>query len=915
MIHRYLYKIITLLALFFEVAVVSAQTESVTLNSVGKEDSILAQSPKDSAQVIETKADTTKSKRKYSKDAVTDIVHYSAKDSIVFYASGQAYLYGEAKVQYQTMELTSDHIELNTDSNIVHARSGVDTTGKAINKPVFKDGNETYESEGIDFNFKTKKGLIRNVVTEQGEGYVTSEKAKKLEDNTFLMRNGKYTTCDDHEHPHFYLNLTKAKVKPKEYIVAGPAYLVIADVPLPLALPFGFFPFTEKYSSGILMPTFGEESSRGFYLKNGGYYLAINKYFDLALRGDIYTNGSWAANATVRYKKRYKFSGNFYASYQSTVYSEKSLPDYTQTNDLKIQWTHTQDAKANPFSTFSASIDYTSTSYNKNNTNSYYNPSTYGENNKSSSINYTYKFPESPFSLTTNFTLNQRQSDSTISLKLPTISLNMSRVYPFKRKEKVGKDKWFEKIYLSYGLNFDNYISTKQDKLFEANLLNDWNNGVKNQLGIGASYTLFKYLIFTPSLSYNEKWYFKKGKQEWNEQEQKSVTHYENGFYRINDMSASVTLSTQLYGFYQPIWGKKVSMIRHVLQPSASLSFSPKMDEPWPSFGQKYYDQYMRHLVDGSVDTVEYCYYNGAYYGGPSSNGGGVLSLSLSNNVEMKVVSDKDTTGYRKISLIDNLSLNTSYNLFADEDESPWNDLSASLRLKFAQKINLLITAGFCPYTYKLNENGAPYRSRLSEWERNGRLFRLTNARTSFNYTFNNNTFKREKKKQDRDEQEIGIEDDENLLMNEETLDDKMNRQVAEGEQEKTEQDAEGYAAFSLPWSLNVSYSVSYGNYTFNKETLEYDQRLTQSLNFSGSLNFTKNWSFTISSGYDFLNHEMSYTSCGVRRNLHCWSASLNFIPFGTNQGFNFHIGVNSSMLQDLKYEKRTSPSDYPVWY
>ncbi len=809
----------------------------------------------------------------------------------------------------------SDHIELNTDSNIVHARSGVDTTGKAINKPVFKDGNETYESEGIDFNFKTKKGLIRNVVTEQGEGYVTSEKAKKLEDNTFLMRNGKYTTCDDHEHPHFYLNLTKAKVKPKEYIVAGPAYLVIADVPLPLALPFGFFPFTEKYSSGILMPTFGEESSRGFYLKNGGYYLAINKYFDLALRGDIYTNGSWAANATVRYKKRYKFSGNFYASYQSTVYSEKSLPDYTQTNDLKIQWTHTQDAKANPFSTFSASIDYTSTSYNKNNTNSYYNPSTYGENNKSSSINYTYKFPESPFSLTTNFTLNQRQSDSTISLKLPTISLNMSRVYPFKRKEKVGKDKWFEKIYLSYGLNFDNYISTKQDKLFEANLLNDWNNGVKNQLGIGASYTLFKYLIFTPSLSYNEKWYFKKGKQEWNEQEQKSVTHYENGFYRINDMSASVTLSTQLYGFYQPIWGKKVSMIRHVLQPSASLSFSPKMDEPWPSFGQKYYDQYMRHLVDGSVDTVEYCYYNGAYYGGPSSNGGGVLSLSLSNNVEMKVVSDKDTTGYRKISLIDNLSLNTSYNLFADEDESPWNDLSASLRLKFAQKINLLITAGFCPYTYKLNENGAPYRSRLSEWERNGRLFRLTNARTSFNYTFNNNTFKREKKKQDRDEQEIGIEDDENLLMNEETLDDKMNRQVAEGEQEKTEQDAEGYAAFSLPWSLNVSYSVSYGNYTFNKETLEYDQRLTQSLNFSGSLNFTKNWSFTISSGYDFLNHEMSYTSCGVRRNLHCWSASLNFIPFGTNQGFNFHIGVNSSMLQDLKYEKRTSPSDYPVWY
>lgn len=896
LILRYLYKHI----LFFVLFSTLTTTNTMAKNAVSED-------KKDTTTVDSTK--NSRPQKKYSKDAVTDIVHYSAKDSIVFFANGRAYLYGDAKVTYETMELTSDHIELNTDSNIVHAMPGKDSTGAIVGRPVFKDGNDSYESDGIDFNFKTKKGLIRNVVTQQGEGYVTGEKAKKLEDNTFLMKNAKYTTCEDHEHPHFYLNLTKAKVKPKEYIVAGPAYLVIEDVPLPLALPFGFFPFTEKYSSGILMPTFGEESTRGFYLRNGGYYLAINDYFDLALRGDIYTKGSWAASAASQYRKRYKFSGNVSVSYQVSKTSEKTLPDYTQTNDFRVIWSHMQDAKANPFSTFSSSINFSTSSYNKNNTSSHYNPSSYGENNKSSSINYTYKFPESPFSLTTNFTLNQRQSDSTISLKLPTINLSMSRVYPFKRKEKVGKDKWFEKIYLNYGMNFDNYISTKQDELFKANLLNDWNNGIKNQVNVGASYTLFKYLIFTPALNYNEKWYFKKVYQSWNEQEQEIEKHNENGFYRINDMSASLSMSTQLYGFFQPIWGKKINMIRHVLQPSVSLSFSPHMDRPWPNFGQEYYGTYTRKFLDGSIDTTEYCYFSNNYYGGPTSKGGGTVNLSLSNNLEMKVVSDKDTTGYKKISLIDNLSLNTSYKMFTEKDEAPWSDLSTSLRLKLTKKINLNVTAGFCPYTYKLDKNGVYYKSNISEMERNGRLFRLTNARTSFNYSFNNNSFKKKKQKTTEEEDEIDP--------NAENLDDLMEDHMEEAEkkEEEKKEDPDEYQKFSLPWNLNVSYSVSYGNYKFNKETLEFDRRLTQSLNFSGSINFSKNWAFNMSSGYDFLNHEMSYTSCGIRRNLHCWSASLDFIPFGTNQGFNFHIGVNSSMLQDLKYEKRTDSGDYPNWY
>lgn len=867
----------------------------------------------DTLKVATEASDSTAKKVKISKDAVESNVNYSAKDSIIFYADGHAFLYGDAKITYQQMELTADHIELNTDSTLVHARCGYDTAGAETGRPIFKDGNESYESHSIDFNYETKKGLIRNVVTQQGDGYVTSEIAKKLEDNTFLMRDGKYTTCDDHEHPHFYLNLTKAKVKPKEYIVAGPAYLVIADVPLPLAIPFGFFPFSEKYSSGLLMPTFGEESARGFYLRNGGYYFAISKYFDLALRGDIYTKGSWGVNGTTRYRKRYKFTGNLYVSYQSTVNSEKSMPDYSQMNDMKVTWTHTQDPKANPFRTFSASVNFTSSSYNKNNTSAHYNPSVYGENNKSSSINYTYRFPESPFSLTTNITLNQRQSDSTLSLKLPTLYLNMQRLYPFKREKKTGKDKWYEKIYLNYNLNFDNYISTKQDKLFEQNIIKDWNNGIKNQASIGASYTALKHLIITPSFSYNEKWYFKKTEQSWNNEEQTVDKLVKNGFYRVNDMNASLNFSTQLYGFFQPIIGKKISMIRHVFQPSAGVTFTPKMDHPYPAFGQEYYSNYYRLLRDGSIDTTKYCFYTGNYYGGPTSNGSGVISLSVSNNLEMKVRTDKDSTGYKKISLIDNLGLSTGYNMFADEDETPWSDISASLRLKFPRNIYLNVSGSFCPYTYKLNESGQYYKSTTSEMERNGRIARLTNARTSFNYSFNNNTFRKGSKSKKKEEEEI----DYNAETVDDMLDDNMANAVGSDAKEPKDSryDEEGYFKYKLPWNINFSYSIAYGDYLFDKERLEFIQRLTQSLNFSGGFQFSENWAFSFSSGYDFINKELSYTSCGITRNLHCWSASLNFIPLGANQGFNFHIGVNSSMLQDLKWEKRTTATDYPTWY
>ena len=873
-------------------AAITGSTNSTEVqNPISKNDSL----PKDSINA------------KQKKESLNSEVNYSAADSVVFYAGGIAYLYGDAKVDYEEMSLTSNRIRINMDSTLVQARCGVDSTGETIGTPLFKEGSEEYESKSIDYNYKTKKGLIHGVITQQGDGYITSDRAKKMEDNTFLMIDGKYTTCDNHEHPHFYIDLTKAKVRPKEFVVAGPAYLVIADVPLPLFLPFGYFPFTSKYSSGLLMPTYGEESSRGFYLRNGGYYFALSDYYDLALRADIYTKGSWGVNATSRYRKKYKYSGNLFASYQYTTSGEETLPDFSSSKDLKITWTHTQDPKANPFSTFSASVNYSSVQYNKNNLDSYYKPDVFGENNKSSSINYSYRFPETPFSLNANVTANQRQSDSTLALTLPTLYFNMARIYPFKKSERIGKEKWYEKTYFNYNINFSNSITTKQDKLMGSSLANDWQNGVKHQMNFGSSYTIMKYLIVSPSINYNEKWYFRKVIQRWNTDKGAIEDSSVNNFYRINNISANLDFSTQLFGFYKPVpflFGDKINMIRHVMQPTVGLTWSPYCDRFYPSFGRtgwEYFSYYQRPVPNSNeVDNIKYGYFNRGIFGGASTSRVGSLNFGLTNNVEMKVTSQKDSSGFKKITLIDNLSLNASYNMLADSLK--WSDISSSLRLKFTKDLSLTINANFTPYVYQLDAYGNPVQVNVTEFDRNGRIARLTSARTSFGYSFSNDTF-RKKEKNNKKEEDSADEDSE------------MTEKQKAKEKERSEYDEQGYLKFALPWTFRFDYTISYSDYTFNKRKLEYDKKVTQSLNFSGSFNFSKNWSFSYSSGYDFETKELSYSSIGINRNLHCWSASFSMVPFGAYQSYNFHIGVNSSLLQDLKYEKRSNPNDNPAWY
>ena len=908
LINNNIYRTLLLLVSFFiSFHAFSAEENNDKTKELSKTDSILvadAQSPTN--QNDSTTKDSVKVKK--NNESLEAEVNYSANDSVVFYAGGIAYLYGDAKVDYEEMSLTSNSIRINMDSSIVQARAGVDSTGEAIGTPLFKEGSEEYESKSIDYNYKTKKGLIHGVITQQGEGYITSDKAKKMEDNTFLMIDGKYTTCDNHEHPHFYIDLTKAKVKPKEFVVAGPAYLVIADVPLPLVIPFGYFPFTSKYSSGLLMPTYGEETSRGFYFRDGGYYFALSDYYDLALRADIYTKGSWGLNGTSRYKKKYKYTGNLYASYQYTTLGEKTLLDYSESKDFKLTWTHTQDPKANPFRTFTASVNYTSVQYNKNNLDAYYKPDVFGENNKSSSINYTYRFPETPFSLNANVTANQRQRDSSLSLTLPTLYLNMSRIYPLKKKERIGKEKWYEKTYFNYSLNFTNSITTKEDQILEASLVKDWQNGVKHQMSVGSSYTILKYLIMSPSVNYNEKWYFKKTMQRWNAERSEIEDSVINNFYRINNISTNLDFSTQLFGYFKPLFfRKKLDMIRHVMQPTVGLTWSPYCDSFYPSFGRtgwRYFSYYERPIPN-SADSkrIEYGYFDRGAFGGASSGRVGSLNFGLSNNLEMKVSSKTDSTGFKKISLIDNLSLNASYNMLADSLK--WSDISATLRLKFTKNLSLSVNANFTPYVYQLDEYGNPVQVNVSEYERNGRIARLTSARTSFGYTFSNETFKKKAVEEEKKDNDEGDELDENS----------DDAEQSEKEKQKSEYDEQGYLKFKMPWNFRFDYTISYSDYEFNKEKLEYEKKTNQSLNFSGNINFSKNWSFSFSSGYDFEMEDLSYSSIGLNRNLHCWSASLSMVPFGLYKSYNFRISVNSSLLQDLKYEKRSNPNDNPVWY
>ncbi|MDR0546369.1 MAG: LPS-assembly protein LptD [Dysgonamonadaceae bacterium] len=857
-------------------------------------------------------------------EAIDAPVQYASKDSMIMILDGHnmVYLFGAASVQYKDLNLTGERIEVDADSSRVYATFALDSVGEEFGYPIFKQGDTQYEMKAARYNFKSKKMKVTDVITQQGEGFVTASETKKMPNDDMYMINGRYTTCDDHEHPHFYLQMTKAKMRPKKNIVVGPAYLVVEDVPLPLAIPFGFFPFTDSYSSGVLMPTYGDEMQRGFSLRDGGYYFAINDYVDLALTGEIYTRGSWGLNAQSSYRKRYKFSGQVSANYRVTITGEKDEQDYNKSTDFRLNWTHSQDAKANPFSTFSASVKFSTSSYAKNDlTSSYSND--YTENTKSSTINYNLRPPGSPFSFNANTSINQTSKDTTLSVTLPNLTITMREVYPFQRKEQIGAPRWYENIRVSYnGLVANSIINVKEYDFFKKNLIKDWRNGVQHKIPISASFTLFKNITITPNVTYNERWYFSKVNQKYDEVLKRAVpadTTY--GFYRIFDYSGGVSAQTKLYGMFKPLpvfgkWTEK-TIIRHVFSPSVSFSGSPDFSDK--SYGY-YKDLY--YLRDGQVDTISYSPYAHNLWGVPGRGKSGTMSFSIDNNLEMKVpIAGTDST--RKISLIDQFRVGMNYNFLADSMN--WSDMSVTLRLKLFGKSGITLNGIFDTYTYVPDATNPKIGRRVNvpRWKAGKGFGRLRSTGASYSYTLNTESFKQlfalfsKKEDSPADEPAGSMTDADIESANTMAVDDHLasaKSSLRKPKEKSGEYDSDGYLMTTIPWNVNFSYSMSLGYGEFNAQKREYDYRLSHTLGISGSISPTKGWSLNFNTSYDFDNRKFATMQCSISRQMHCWSMSASVIPVGPYQSYNFTIAVNSSLLQDLKYTQSSNYRDSMNW-
>ena len=861
------------------------------------------------------------------KNGIDAPVHYVANDSLIYEGgAGMAYLYGDANVKYEDMDLKSEEIYMCLDSSLVHARGGKDSTGVAFGTPVFVMGKDTYETDSMAFNFKTKKGLISNVYTEQEDGFLTSELSKRNSAGEIFLQHGRYTTCDD-PHPDFYLALSRAKVTPGKKVVFGPAYLVVADVPLPFAIPYGFFPFSKSYSSGFIMPTYGDETERGFYLRDGGYYFAISDKMDLKVLGEIYTKGSWGLSAASNYKKRYKYSGSFFASYQNTINGEKNMPDYAKQTSFKIQWSHRQDAKANPFRTLSASVNFATSSYERNNLTSMYNPQSYSQTTRTSSVSMTNTFSSIGLTLSTTMNLSQNMRDSSISMTLPDLNISISRFYPFKRKKMAGKERWYEKISMSYTGQLSNSINTKEDKLMHSSLTRDWRNGMQHNIPISGNFTLFNYLNINPSINFTDRMYTNKINRSWDEQAQKEVTDTIDGFYNIYNWSMSVSASTKLYVFYTPwrkLFGDKIKTIRHVFTPQVSFNYAPDFS----SSRYGYYETYQKTDANGNVSLVEYSPYSNGRYGVPGKGKTGSVSVDISNNFEMKIKSDADSTGEKKISLIDELGASMSYNFATDI--RPLSDLSTRLRLKLSKSYTLNLNAVFASYAYELDENGRPVLSNTKTLWGMGKFGRFQGMSQNISYTLDNNKvsnfFKwlrgekvdKKKDKNSRDEDEEDEEDEFNRETNE---DDDMQRGQRGARKEnagKAETDEDGYMKFSIPWSLSFGYGVSMRENTggqFNYDKMRYPYKFTQTLNCSGNIRLSDGWNISFSSGYDFENKKISMTTASLGRDLHCFNMSCQLV-LAPYTSYNFSFRCNAATLTDaLKYDKRSSYSNAVQWY
>ena len=819
--------------------------------------------PGDSIRIVYDSAgipiDTIRNDSAQSKPLFDDLVKYDADDSVRFsIQEKKVYLYGNGFVKYLTTELRADYIELDMDKKLAMATGVPDSVGKLKGTPKFKDGGQEFESTELHYNFDTKKGYVTEIITQEGEGYIQGKTTKKMSDSVYCVKHGMYTTCDEHDHPHFGLNMSKAKMIKDKKIFVGFTNLELEGIPLPIFIPFGFFPITKKATSGIIMPTYGEERMRGFNLRGGGYYIYINDYIDMNITGDIYTNGSWGLQYATQYRKRYKFNGNLNFTISKNYVSEKGLPDYQESSDWSVRWTHTQDGKANPYSSFSASVDMSSAN------NNYYNANTVdgiANQRKQSSISWSKKWPESPFSLSGSFNHSQNSRDSSIAITLPNLSLRMTQIYPFRKKGKSGEMKWYDNIGVSYSAELRNSIQTKEDKLFKSSFERDWSNGFKHNIPISLQFKIAKDVTFTPSLNYNGYLNLKTIEKIWIPDTSANggqfITRDVPGLNYSHDYSASGSIgyTPTIYGMFMFKPGCKVVAIRHMIRPSISASYTPAI-KPLGNYKKSYFD---------GEKEVEYDIHEGLTYR-PNTTGGkqsGSISFSLDNNVEMKVRNDKDTTGdeeFKKVKLLESFRLSISYNPFADSMN--FSNISINARTKILNnKVDLNFSGTIDPYA--IDTNNVRYN------KYHGKLGRLTNASISTNFSFSADNGQNKEKKNDL---VGGFYDD--------------------------------YVDFDVPWNISISY-----NLTYSKPSPYKSPTISQIINFSGDLSLTPKWKLTFQSGYDIKNKEVTSTSFSVTRDLHCWEMTFNCMPFGQHQSYNFEIHVRSSLLRDLKLTKRDS------WY
>ena len=866
-----------LICLIINLTVGAQTTDNDSINIVANTDTTTMSSAADTlATAVDSLsiADSSATKKpKAKKNLLTTDVKTSAKDSTIFSLDGKkVFLFGDAKIEYEDIVLTAAYIEADMDQGIIYAEGVTDSTGAIQGRPVFTQGDEEMKAINITYNVNTKRGYIEKLYTEQEEGYLHSELTKKEVDNSINMLHGKFTTCEL-EDPHFYLELTKGKYIPDKAIIAGPSYMVMADIPLPLVIPFGYFPITKKKTSGFLMPRVGEEKNRGFFLSDGGYYFAGNDYVDFTLRGSMYSKGSWSVNASSRYKLRYKFSGNVNISYAKNIFSEKGLNDYNEGQEYRVTWSHSQDAKARPNSTFSASVNFSSSGYNKYQTTA---SQDYLTNTTSSSISYQMsRILNSPFSFSMNIQHSQNTRDSSLSLTLPNLTLTMSRIQPFKRKKAVGQMRWYEDIGVSYSGTFQNKVTTHIDSLFTHQTMDRFIYGVKHSPSVTKSFKILKYFSLSPGASYGERWYFRRhfivplndttpiSKKNYREQE-------ERGFYRLYDYSFGVGLNTTIYGMFTYRHGP-VKALRHVITPSVSYSWRP-------DFGKEKYGFYLTDPRD-TTGTSLYSPYKRGIYGVPSSGRSSAFSFSLNNKFEMKVKDAKDTVKQeRKVSLLDALNFSTSYNMLAEQYK--WSDLRITAKTTLFKSLGLQMNATGC--FYALDSLG----KKIDEFEYNhtGRPFRITNASLSTGYSFSS-------------EKLFGKKDDKDKTDNNNNTDNQ-----SKDDHPMYNDDLAEYDYFKIPWSISFSYSLTYSK-------PGRVSNISQSLSFNGDFSLTPKWKIGFSSGYDFDSKQFTYTRFSLSRDLHCWAASLNLVPFGARQSYTFNVAVKSSILQDLKYNKTHS------WY